>query len=652
MTGDDRGSAPASAWERLGTVIILAAAAWFYVWTATTAANPLSLKLQPDDLYNRLADGFLSGHLGFAEPAPAGLAQLANPYDPSQNAPFARYHDVSYYHGRYYIYFGPAPLLLLVPWRAITRTYLSENLAAAAFAWAAALVGCLLLRRLRRSHFPSTRPWVMLACALGMAFGNLLPLLLRRPVTYEVAIACACFFGLLALLFFHRALTAPGGRTAGLAWTSLCLGLAIASRPDYLFGAAAFGLVYFRLTRPSTPAGRDDWIRELVAAIAPLAGVGIVLALYNHARFGSWTEFGTHYMLAGGNQQHLQMNSVRFVPINLYYYLLARPQFSAFFPFFRVIAFTPFHPPNGYLGEEDAYGILPAMPVLLAVCWLWPLLPARRKGTARLFLLPALACCAALGAFFLTLCGAANRYMVDFVTPFVPLALAGILAWEARPASWQRLAGRALWTAALAYTILFNAFASIEHNDLFRYYRPDEYRRIAHAFDRIPDHLGATSPSRVGPLRIHLTLPGGTAGQLQPLVVTGVSFQADFLWIFYSDPHHVVIGFEHTSYGGPKSAPIEVDYAAAHTLVVELGSLYPPPEDGYYDRMPAAEADRLQHTLRVELDGRVVLAGRQDFYEASAGEVAIGRNPVSDAFGRRFTGRILGVERLPPSAAH
>ncbi|HEX3728511.1 MAG TPA: hypothetical protein VHV47_01815, partial [Opitutaceae bacterium] len=110
--------------EWIWAAAILAVAAWFYLWTATTGANPLSFTLQSDDLYNRLADGFLHGRLSFLDQPPPELAQLSNPYDPAQNAPYVRYHDVSYFHGRYYLYFGPTPLLLLVPWRALTHTYL------------------------------------------------------------------------------------------------------------------------------------------------------------------------------------------------------------------------------------------------------------------------------------------------------------------------------------------------------------------------------------------------------------------------------------------------------------------------------------------------------------------------------------------------
>jgi hypothetical protein len=92
---------------------------------------------------------------------------------------------------------------------------------------------------------------------------------------------------------------------------------------------------------------------------------------------------------------------------------------------------------------------------------------------------------------------------------------------------------------------------------------------------------------------------------------------------------------------------VEIDYAVEHTLDVEMGSFYPPVEHPYYDGMAADEIARRKHTLRVALDGREILAATCDFYDSSPGDVSVGRNPVSEAFGRRFTGRILSVERRP-----
>ena len=146
-------------------------------------------------------------------------------------------------------------------------------------------------------------------------------------------------------------------------------------------------------------------------------------------------------------------------------------------------------------------------------------------------------------------------------------------------------------------------------------------------------------------MRIELVLPKNRTGKLEPLLVTGLSFRADFLYIYYKDDAHIQIGFEHTSYGGPMSPPLEVDFDLPHVLEVEMGSFYPPVEHPFYDGKSADEINRLKRTLLVKLDGRVVHSGQYEFYDSSPGDVTVGRNPVSEAFGRRFTGVMRSVTR-------
>jgi hypothetical protein len=139
-------------------------------------------------------------------------------------------------------------------------------------------------------------------------------------------------------------------------------------------------------------------------------------------------------------------------------------------------------------------------------------------------------------------------------------------------------------------------------------------------------------------------------GQLEPLVVTGLSFKADFVYLYYTDEHHIQVGFEHTSFGGALTKPaLEVDYAAEHTVEIDMGSLYPPVDHPYFDGVATGDVTRLKRTLRVKLDGREILSGDFAFYDSSPGDVTVGANPVSDAFGKRFTGEILDISRVGDS---
>jgi hypothetical protein len=646
--------------EYLWAFLVLAAAGWAYFWTATSGATPLTSKLLPDDMYNRLSDAFLAGQLSFLEAPNPKLAELEDPYDPAQNAGLSAFHDVSYYDGKYYLYFGAAPaVLLLAPWKLLTGSYLGENVAAAIFAWLGVGASMALVLVIRRRHFPGLRGWIGGLCLVSVAFCNFALPMLRRPVFYELAIASAYAFAMAALLCLALAIERGPRRRLWLFLAGLSYGLTLASRPNYLFGVVALAAPFITTWKLWRAKAAIDWkpvIRDAVALVAPLATVIALILVYNALRFGNPLEFGTYYMLAGMHPQRDALVSVNFIPTNIWFYLLAPAQLSAFFPFVQVIHMPWFTLPTGYSGEEDMFGILPNMPFFLAAFLLVPSWNDGRVAKAaelRDFATGALALVALNALVLFRLNGASNRYFVDLLPALLALACVGVFwAEQVSGPRLRRFGVRAVWIAALVSTAGFNVIVSILHNELFRISNPSLYGRMAHVFNHVSLWLGETTPAKVGPIHLRLRFPTDRFGQLEPLVVTGLSFRADFIYLYYTDPYSVQIGFEHTSYGGDLTKPpIDINYGAEHTVEIEMGSLYPPIAHPYFDGMSPRDIEQLKRTLRVTLDGNVVLSGTYDFYDSSPGDVVIGRNSVSDAFGRRFTGEILENSRLPARTA-
>ena len=109
-----------------------------------------------DAPYNLLARGLLSGHLYLAKEVPPALAALPDPYDPDANRTLRedpRYllHDMSYYRGRLYLYFGVAPaLFVFIPWHLVTGGWLPHWGAAAALCGAGLALTLSLVASIRR----------------------------------------------------------------------------------------------------------------------------------------------------------------------------------------------------------------------------------------------------------------------------------------------------------------------------------------------------------------------------------------------------------------------------------------------------------------------------------------------------------------------
>ncbi|MFZ5494446.1 MAG: hypothetical protein ACOZE5_03795 [Verrucomicrobiota bacterium] len=151
----------------------------------------------------------------------------------------------------------------------------------------------------------------------------------------------------------------------------------------------------------------------------------------------------------------------------------------------------------------------------------------------------------------------------------------------------------------------------------------------------------------VGPVRLRFVLPRGETNRQQPLLVTGRPQAGMFVYVVYHDDEHVRIGVDSWGRFGFQSDPIRTDYFAEHEIVVEAGALYPP-DHPRLAALPAETAARLRQRLRLEFDGRTLLAQEVDTHTSRPGEVTFGRNLIGGSSCEpRFAGEILSVERLP-----
>jgi tetratricopeptide (TPR) repeat protein len=424
-----------------------------------------SLSLNPaDSYYNLLVEGFRVGQLNLNKEAPAGLAQLTDPYDPVANAPYrgALYglHDLSYYKGRLYLYFGVTPALILFwPFVSLTGHYLFHRQAVAIFCAVGYLASVGMLRALWRRYFPEISVWVVAAAAVALGLASSVPVLAARAFVYEVAISCGYMLTMLALGGIWCAVHDSERRGRWLAVASVVYGLALGARPLLGFGAVIL-LVPVALAwherQPVWPL--------LIAAISPILLIGLGLMLYNTLRFDNPLEFGVHYQLAGARlRRHF---GVHYLWFNFRVYFLEPVRWTSRFPFVREIAALPL--PAGYGTVEDAFGALTNIPVAwlaLAVPLAWCDRSAETRRALRAFLIAVALhsgiCALTLSLFFF----ASVRYEAEFLPALVFLAVVGIFGLERaladRPA-WRH-AVRWGWGLLLGFSVAFNLFATVAH---------------------------------------------------------------------------------------------------------------------------------------------------------------------------------------------
>ncbi|MBL8215445.1 MAG: hypothetical protein JNK87_32290 [Bryobacterales bacterium] len=514
-------------WQRwLSIAVVCVVIALYFQWTARVASGE-RFRWGKSDLfgyYNLLARGFVNGHLYLPVAPNPQLLALANPWDPAVD-PALKMHDVALYNGRYYLYYGVAPaVLLFAPYRLLTGEDLPQNFAAFLFAFAGFLLYAAALFRLL-GHCgvrPGPLPTAMLLLGLGVCQG--MPFLLNRVDVYEVAICCGYFCTAAGLYCLLRGLMEPAGpwwlATAGLAF-----GLAVGSRPHLLFvGLAAAVAVRFT----------SQWRRYVLPYMAGYMAVGLGIATYNYARFANPLEFGLRYHLGGPGQNRVEFATANWLP-GVFYFLLAPPEIGPVFPWIRLWFRFPFDNFNRYPLPPEYF-----LEPIAGALWTAPLIafalltPAELGGRPRGVALTAVGGGGCVLLFLISNHFATHRYVADFLPLLLWPALAVLAVLAAR-----RRSAALLLTALVAYSVFVNLALGIggPYFDLLKN-RPRNYVRLASRFSASDETRPLLNPEIN--VRFQAVFTPARPGHAEPLLTIGHSHHNYYLFADrYDEQLHV-----------------------------------------------------------------------------------------------------------------
>jgi len=619
------------------TFIALAFVLAAYLWTFTSVGG-FHASRTAAGYYQLLTDALVSGQLNLkVEPDPR-LALLANPWDSYQGIP--RLHDATYFHGHYYIYFGVAPVVLLMgPWRLITGTFLSEGAAGVVFAITGFLAGLAVLAHwLRLQARPLRDGWAALGVLVwGLASYALI--VAQSTGFYSVPILCAFACLMAALLALLKATTAgcPGAAAWWMAASSAAWATGVASRPHYILSLPLLALPlgwFLQQNRGAWAKGRR--VALIAGTVLPAALIGAALAWYNWARFGSVTEFGFRYQFTGGDQRFIKMWNPDLILPNLFSYTLQDAVYLIYYPFV-----TP---------DSSMVGILAWSPVAaLAALFPLTLLSGRLRASAAWTCVGACSLFAGLIHLF-ALCIlpiGVERYDVDFDPPLILCGLGvALVVLDAAP-SWRkpwRRAAVALLACLAGVSVLKCSLLAMDRtlSDAFRHGAAAVLNRGVGSLQRL-----AGEPR--GPLKFDATFDRLPARGRVPLVETGVG--NDLLFAERVDDARVRFGFVHRGNEPLMGPPVPLDARSPHSLTLDMGSLYPPDTHPAFAGRNRELVDLLRRRVLLKLDGATVLSVHSNFYASDPFHVRIGWG-VGGMAATRFPGSIRNVNRLPiPSDA-
>jgi hypothetical protein len=154
-----------------------------------------------------------------------------------------------------------------------------------------------------------------------------------------------------------------------------------------------------------------------------------------------------------------------------------------------------------------------------------------------------------------------------------------------------------------------------------------------------------------GPIHLRFALPNQRIGRSEPILAMGRPGGSGIVLLKYLDEAHVQVGFEPPGRAPFLSAPLTVDYGRAHDLTVSAGGLYP--ASGPTVRsLTEQDLDWLHRHVRIEFDGRTVLARECALPPSAPAEIEFGHESLGSSFMEpAFTGVFLGLDRRTPGGS-
>ena len=286
---------------------------------------------------SQLADSFLHRRLSLATRPSAALLALPDPYDPIANEKL-RAHDLSLYHGKYYMYWGPTPAVIQagIWWvLGIDDPACGDVYLGVAFAYGMIVLVTALVFSIRARFFASHPPGTAGIAIFSLAMSAPIFFSLSSTNVYETAIFGGQLFLLGGLCAAWFAFQGGGARPWLLVMTGVCWALSAGSRVSLPPALAALTLIaLWQIHRSPPPAPR---LRAAAALLLPLAIGAFLFGWYNYARFDSILETGATYQLSGQVQTKLFAEgfvSIGHIFTNFFAYLFTLPTKTMSFPYF------------------------------------------------------------------------------------------------------------------------------------------------------------------------------------------------------------------------------------------------------------------------------------------------------------------------------
>ncbi|MCR4788863.1 MAG: hypothetical protein K5888_09760 [Lachnospiraceae bacterium] len=446
--------------------------------------------------YQELAEAFSAGQLSILDEPCDKLKNMENPYDMSARAEIMEfgewYFDHAYYNGKYYVYFGVVPAVIVYwPYYLITGHHI-HNYTVCYIGVLLILLGFILLYDeiiMRFAKKTSVAMWFLLTELTLL--GSYVVYVTKRPDLYSVPIIYAVAFSLLGMWAYTKALPSdPKKKILRLNKVFLVLGsvftaLVAGCRPQ-VFLVVILGVLILRCFAFDFAYLRTkDGILAIVCVFVPMLVIGGLLMAYNALRFGSPFDFGAFYNLTFNDMRNRGFVWDR-IPLGFSVYLFHPVNFVPEYPYFGNVWMD-----TQYMGEtiqETTYGgIFMSSPFsLLALIPFFYASKLKKRATMWLISIASVVIALMIMVFDTINSGLLARYFFDF--SFLWMIAAGIAVLNV--ISIQKIKKTGVYNALTWTLIVFVIFEVIyqclvfmlDSGDYLQGYRRDLFYHLYYLF--------------------------------------------------------------------------------------------------------------------------------------------------------------------------
>lgn len=265
------------------------------------------------------------------------LKSLKNPYDSYyRKKKLDRYKDyywdTAYYKGKYYVYFGITPVLVLfLPYYMLMKTHLPIPISIIIFSFLSIVGIFYLLYQIIRKWFYKTSFINYLLLSLLFISSCGLFYLVKRPTFYHIPITCGLMFLFWGLGFWISSTISSKYRKSKLAIGSLFLALVVGARPQFFAAICLAPFFFFDDIKKGKLFSKKSK-KETICLLLPMIIFALFIMYYNYARFSSIFDFGANYNLTTNDMTKRGFVLER-IPSGIFAYLLQPTIVTPIFPY-------------------------------------------------------------------------------------------------------------------------------------------------------------------------------------------------------------------------------------------------------------------------------------------------------------------------------